>query len=76
MIKPEAKIYTTNFDTLLDRFLKPKHIHGIFALPLREMQDVILELDRTKDEFEYIYLFGTNGVEKLHRLNLIIQELD
>jgi hypothetical protein len=70
-IKPSAKIYTTNFDTLLEPYLSPEHIHGKFALPLREMQDVILYLDRVKDRFEYVYLFGTNGFEKLNRLNLL-----
>jgi len=55
------KIYTLNFDTILDEHLNPHHIHGVFALPLCE------------DKFEYIYLFGTNGLEKLSRLDKIRQ---
>ena len=67
----KKQIYTTNFDTILDKSLSPKHIHGTFALPLEKMQDLILDLDREKNEFEYTYLLGTNGFEKLNRLNLI-----
>lgn len=70
-LKSKAKIFTTNFDTLLDQHLSPDHMHGTFALPLKEMQDVILMVDGVNDRFEYVYLFGTNGVEKRHRLNLI-----
>ena len=70
-LRSKKQIYTTNFDTILDKSLSPKHIHGIFALPLEKMQDLILDLDREKNEFEYTYLLGTNGFEKLNRLNLI-----
>lgn len=65
------QIYTTNFDTLLDKVLSPQHIHGTFAIPLRKMQDLILEINRDQNGFKYTYLFGTNGVEKLNRLNQI-----
>lgn len=34
MVKDKGVIYTTNFDTLLDKKLMPKHIHGTFHLPL------------------------------------------
>ena len=70
-LKKNAKIYTTNFDTLLDNYLSPEHLHGTFALPLSEMRDAILDLDRKEDRFQYVYLLGTNGVEKRHRLNLV-----
>lgn len=70
-LNSKDKIYTTNFDTILDDFLSPKHLHGIFALPLVKLKDILLEFDRIKDEFEYIYLLGTSGVEKQNRLNII-----
>lgn len=70
-LNANTKIYTTNFDTLLDNYLLPEHLHGTFALPLKEMQDAILDLNREEDKFQYIYLLGTNGVEKRHRLNLV-----
>jgi hypothetical protein len=70
-LKPDVRIYTTNFDTLLDTYLFPEHIHGTFALPLNELRDLFIKFDRVKDEHEYSYLLGTNGVEKQNRINLI-----
>lgn len=58
-LKPDAKIYTTNFDTLLDKHLLPEHIHGTFVLPLSELRDVFIKFDRIKDEHEYSYLLGS-----------------
>ena len=72
-INSRDNIYTTNFETLLDLYLSPKHIHGTFSLPLNNVGDIILWPDRKKNEFEYIYLFGTNGVEKGTRLYQIQQ---
>lgn len=70
-LKPGARVFTTNFDTLLDKYLFPEHIHGTFALPLNQLRDVFIKFDRVKDEHEYSYLLGTNGVEKQNRINLI-----
>ncbi|MBT7069994.1 MAG: hypothetical protein HN855_11035 [Anaerolineae bacterium] len=72
-VRSRENIYTTNFETLLDQYLFPKHIHGTFSLPLGSVGDIILWLDRKKNEFEYSYLFGTNGIEKGIRLHQIHQ---
>lgn len=63
-------IYTLNFDTILDEYLNPRHLHGVFALPLFDIKELILHFF-SEDEFEYIYLFGSNGIEKLARLDKI-----
>lgn len=65
------QIFTTNFDFFLDTHLSPQHLHGKFALPLRNIEDIILPGSRTPENFEYTYLFGTNGLEKGLRLNKI-----
>jgi hypothetical protein len=41
-MRNKEQIYTTNFDTFLDEYLHPHHLHGTFSLPLVRMQDVIL----------------------------------
>ena len=63
------KIFTLNFDTLLDRFLMPRHLHGEFVIPLYKMKNIILHF--LNDEFEYKFLFGSNGIEKLSRIDKI-----
>jgi hypothetical protein len=68
-IRNKEQIFTTNFDTFLDKYLHPHHLHGKFSLPLENITDLILYLDGEK--FEYGYLFGTNGIEKLSRLDKI-----
>ena len=35
-IRNKNQIYTTNFDNVLDEYLKPQHLHGKFVLPLRK----------------------------------------
>jgi len=65
-----AKIFTTNFDTILDSTLFPDHIHGRFQLPLLDLNNTIAFHVNDK-EFEWKYLFGTNGLEKLSRLDRI-----
>ncbi len=69
-IKDKKLIFTTNFDTILDTSLNPIHLHGCFRLPLDEIKNVILE-HYNGNEFEYRYLFGTNGLEKLYRIDKI-----
>lgn len=69
-ITMNSKIYTLNFDTILDKYLNPKHLHGVFTLPLTNIKDLILSFSNEK-EFEYVYLFGSNGIEKLSRLDKI-----
>lgn len=64
--------YTTNFDTLLDSKLQPKHLHGRFLETLRKYQDIIA-FHLNDKEFEYIYLFGANGYEKQYRLKTIYE---
>lgn len=66
----DAQIYTTNFDTVLDSVFNPHHIHGIFQIPLLDYNDIIA-FHLNEKEFEYKYLFGSNGLEKLSRLDLI-----
>lgn len=66
-ITDKSKIYTTNFDSILDETLKPKHIHGRFILPLSNIDEIIIPLENGK-ELEYSYLFGSNGFEKAKRI--------
>jgi hypothetical protein len=66
-------IFTTNFDTILDNYLKPKHLHGSISLPLVNVGDLILNIFPNEKDFEYSYLFGTNGLEKMMRLDKIRQ---
>jgi len=71
VIRFKKQIYTTNFDNVLDEYLKPQHLHGIFSLPLNNMEDIIHVPYPDGKSFEYSFLFGTNGFEKLSRLNTI-----
>lgn len=66
-ISDKTKIYTTNFDSILDNTLKPKHIHGRFIIPLNNIDEIIIPLE-DKKIFEYTYLFGSNGFEKAQRI--------
>lgn len=66
-ISDKSKIYTVNFDSILDETLKPKHIHGRFIIPLDNIDELIIPLENEK-EFEYSYLFGSNGFEKAKRI--------
>lgn len=72
-LNDKNKTFTTNFDFFLDQYLSPHHIHGFFSLPLRNIKEIILPGTLTRKEFEYVYLFGTNGFEKLSRLDKIRQ---
>ena len=68
--KPQ-NIFTTNFDTFFDDILKPDHLHGSFSIPLSKEKQIRLFHYNNGDNFEYGYLFGTNGIEKLTRLDRI-----
>lgn len=70
-IKNSNQIYTTNFDTFLDQKLKVNHLHGKFIIPFKNSSDVILF--NNGDNYEYKYLFASNGYEKLIRLAKINQ---
>lgn len=69
-LSTQNKIFTTNYDELLDITLRPKHIHGRFIIPLVDLNQIMMS-HLTEKEFEYTYLFGTSGIEKLSRLNVI-----
>lgn len=71
VIGATPKIYTTNFDTILDKYLHPQHIHGIFPTPLVNAGEIILKIFQNKKDLEYSFLFGANGLEKLGRLDVI-----
>lgn len=66
-ISDKSKIFTTNFDSILDKTLKPKHLHGRFIIPLDNIDQMIIPLKNEK-EYEYSYLFGSNGFEKAQRI--------
>ena len=40
IVNIKENIFTTNFDTFLDVYLNPKHIHGKFQVPLINMKDI------------------------------------
>jgi hypothetical protein len=64
-------IFTTNFDTFFDDILKPDHLHGSFSIPLTKEKQIRLFHYNNGENFEYGYLFGTNGIEKRTRLERI-----
>ena len=64
-------IFTTNFDTILDRYFHPQHLHGTFPIPLTNVGEIILKIDPNKKDLEYSFLFGANGLEKKGRLDAI-----
>lgn len=69
--KVNGNIMTLNFDNMLDKWLNPSHLHGSFALPYESFKDIHLFNYNDNKNFEYRYLFGGNGLEKLDRLNRI-----
>lgn len=68
IIKNENNIYTTNFDMIHDNVFDPEHIHGRFSYPFKNAKDVMYKSLNSK-EFEYNFLLGTNGFEKINRIN-------
>lgn len=64
-------ILTINFDTLLDDWLNPQHLHGKFTIPYHNGKQLILFIEEDGHSFQYPYLFGGNGYEKLNRLDII-----
>lgn len=66
-ISNNSKIFTTNFDPILDDILEPDHLHGRFIIPLDNIEH-IKSHNINEKEFDYSYLFGTSGIEKVHRL--------
>lgn len=69
-MNPNYKIFTTNFDTMFDEQFITSHIHGKFIIPFEKAKSIILKfLD--ENSFEYCFMFGTSGYEKLYRLNNI-----
>ena len=38
-------IFTTNFDTILDKYFHPQHLHGTFPIPLVNAGEIILKID-------------------------------
>jgi len=64
-------VFTTNFDTVLDKYLSPQHLHGTFPHPLANASEIILKRFPNGKDLEYSFLFGANGIEKLLRLNEI-----
>ncbi|MBN2878588.1 MAG: hypothetical protein JXN65_03065 [Clostridia bacterium] len=63
-------IFTLNFDTLLDEWLKPQHLHGRFVTPYESGKQLVL-FEKDEDGFEYPFLYGSNGIEKNSRLSII-----
>lgn len=70
-VRNKKQIYTTNYDRFLDKYMYPQHLHGTFSLPLMNIWDIMLSEDSDGKHFEYVYLFGTCGYEKLSRLDKI-----
>jgi hypothetical protein len=66
------QIYTLNFDTYFDKFLKVRHLHGRFVSPLRKFSSVLLSIPGNEVNHEYTYLFGGNGFEKKSRINTLM----
>lgn len=62
-----SNIFTTNFDTILDEYIKPKHIHGQFKLSVMKASEIVCPFNSRENG--YYYLFGSNGYNKLHILN-------
>lgn len=75
LINHKDNIYTTNFDMIHDNVLNPKHIHGKFSYPFSHVKDIIYKF-LSPDEFEYKFLLGTNGFEKLNRIHRVKQYHD
>lgn len=58
-----AHIFTTNFDAFTDD-LYPKHLHGRFANPLKNENDLIYKFYGTNGDYFYKFLWGHNGEGK------------
>lgn len=69
------KIYTTNFDITHDKYFSTKHLHGKFQIPLKNGNQVIYKF-LSGDEFEYKFLLGTNGYEKIYRITRVSDNID
>lgn len=69
------EIYTTNYDIFLDEFIKIKHIHGKFILPMNKFNEVVTPMKNNVNQIEYSYLFGGGGIEKYNRI-LDITKMD
>ncbi len=67
-LESNDKIFTTNFDMIHDNYFNTKHLHGSFAYPLRNAMDIKYR-DIDSKSFEYKFLLGTNGLEKLKRID-------
>ena len=72
-LKSDKTIFTTNFDTLLDKYMHPQHLHGIIPIPLVDVGEMILKIFQNKKDLEYSFLLGANGIEKITRLDEIRQ---
>ena len=72
-IHTTGNIFTTNFDTVLDSYLRPQHLHGTAPIPLVNPREIVLEIFPNGKDLEYSYLFGANGLEKMMRLDKIRQ---
>lgn len=67
ILKPNAGIYTTNFDRLMDK-LSPYHLHGKFVKNFTKANELIFKyID--DEHFLYKCLWGWNGVGKLNFIN-------
>ena len=64
-------IFTVNFDKLLDNELSTNHIHGKFVTPHSNFEQLIAYHYEEGDKFEWNYLFGAGGMEKLCRITEI-----
>jgi len=67
-LKDSKRIFTTNFDTFVDPYLSPQHVHGKFVHPCRAIGEIIEPKVSNDETYDYHYLFGTNGFEKSSRL--------
>lgn len=67
-LKDSKRIFTTNFDTFVDPYLSPQHVHGKFVHPCHVIGEIIEPKTFNEKTYDYHYLFGTNGFEKLSRL--------
>ena len=82
VIGPTQNIFTTNFDTLLDKYFNPQHLHGIIQAPLTNVETIILKISPNKKDLEYSFLFGANGLEKegrlkeIHKMRQDVYQLD
>lgn len=62
-------IFTLNFDTLLDHYIFPQHLHGKFILPYKSYADLIVFNDKAKKSYLHKYVLDANGMKKLDALD-------